>query len=217
MFCISWKYDMVVYDECIAFLILGNIGWCIYLTEIFAELYRWWQRMIENDFPKLVNRIQKSSELILKEGGSQYVSQVQLSEDEFTHSTPFSHINNTFAMMIWIDVYTQPKNMVTELLGQKKVVPKILRPRTYWHQQFETSTGDKTHTDHILPGGETFVLTRWEIKQIFRKPETNIKQIFSTNETKIMSVLNKYQTNVKQKANKYRTYLRRNLLSPAAP
>ena len=70
MFFISWKYDMVVYDECIAFLILGNIGWCIYLTEIFAELYRWWQRMIENDFPKLVNRIQKSSELILRGGES---------------------------------------------------------------------------------------------------------------------------------------------------
>ena len=119
------------------------------------------------------------------ERGSQYVSQLHLSEDEFTHSTPFSHINNTFAMMIWIDVYTQPKNIVTELLGQKKVVPKILRPRTYWHQQFETSTGDKTHTDHILPGGETFVLARWEIKQIFRKPETNIKQMSSKKQTNI--------------------------------
>ena len=99
-------------------------------------------------------------------------------------STPFSHINNTFA------TYTpNTKKHCDRTIGTKKVVPKILRPRTYWHQQFETSTGDKTHTDHILPGGETFVLARWEIKQIFCKPETNIKQIWNKDWT-----MNEYKT-----------------------
>ena len=52
--------------------------------------------------------------------------------------------------------------------------------RHYWHQQFETSTGDKTQTGNILPGGETFVPTRWteaEIKQISRKYQMIPKQI----------------------------------------
>ena len=52
--------------------------------------------------------------------------------------------------------------------------------RHYWHQQFETSTGDKTQTGNILPGGETFVPTRWteaEIKQISQIYQKNPKPI----------------------------------------
>ena len=76
--------------------------------------------------------------------------------------------------------------MGTELLGQKKVVPKILRPRTYWHQQFETSTGDKTQTGNILPGGETFCPHQMD---------------GSRNQTNITEIPNESQANTKSTKN----------------
>ena len=54
--------------------------------------------------------------------------------------------------------------------------PKLFCQKYYWHQQFERSTGDKTHTSNILPGGETFVPTRGKeakIKQISYKYQIN--------------------------------------------
>ena len=199
MFCISWKYYMVVYDECIAFLILGNIGRCIYLTEIFAELYRWWQRMIENDFPKLVNRIQKSSELILREGGVNMSASSNC--QKMSSHIPHHFLTSTTLLQWWFEsAYIPNQKTLWQKYCGKKVVPKILRPRTYWHQQFETSTGDKTHTDHILPGGKPL-----------SSPDGKSNKYFANQR----QISNKYPAKSKQIS--HNTYLRRNILSSAAP
>ena len=113
---------------------------------------------------------------------------------------PHHFLTSTTLLQWWFESiqYSQKNtisNIVTELLGRKKVVPKILRPRTYWHQQFETSTGDKTHTDHILPGGKPLSSPDGKSNKYF----ANQKQIS-----------NKYQAKSKQIS--HNTYLRRNLL-----